>query len=61
MVLAVDSGLGDREDIVKEKVTEVGQFVAFPIVYPLLQRLDGCFVLCLTLGLIDPISDSLRG
>ena len=61
MVLAIHSRLRDREDIVEKELAEVGQLVPFPVVDALLQRFDGCLILCLTLSLIDPIGDTLGG
>ena len=61
MVLAVDLGLGDTEDVIKEESAEVGDMVALPVLDAALEVLDSRVVLRLSLCLVDLISDALCG
>ena len=60
MVLPVDLGFGDTEDIIEEECTKVGYVVALPVLDASFQVLDGRVVLRPSLRLVDLISDALR-
>ena len=60
MVLAVDLGLGDTENVIKEESAEVGDMVALPVLDAALEVLDSRVVLRPSLCLVDLISDALR-
>ena len=59
MVLAVDLGLGDTENVIKEESAEVGDMVALPVLDAALEVLDSRVVLRPSLCLVDLISDAL--
>lgn len=59
MVLSVDVGFGDNENVVQEQLTKVLEMVTFPIIDPVLEILDGQFVLGVALGLIDLVRNPL--
>ena len=59
MILAVDLGLGDAEDIVEEEGAEVRDMVTLPILNASLEVLDCRVVLRPSLCLVDLISDAL--
>lgn len=58
MVLAVDLGLGDAEDVVEKERAEVRDVVTLPVLYAALEVLDSCVILCAPLSLIDLIGDA---
>ena len=59
VILAVDLGLGDTENVIKEKSAEVGNMVALPVLDAALEVLDSRVVLRPSLCLVDLISDAL--
>ena len=59
MVLAVDLGLGDTENVIQEKSAEVGDMVALPVFDATFEVLDSRVVLRPSLCLVDLISDAL--
>ena len=61
MILAVDLGLRDAEDVVQQEGTEVRNVVAFPVFNAALEILDSRVVLRPSLRLVDLISDALCG
>ena len=61
MILAVNLGLGDAEDVVKQQSTKVGDVVTLPILDATLEILDSRVVLRPSLSLVDLISDALCG
>ena len=61
MVFAINVGLGDEEDIVKEEIAKVLQVVTFPVFYAGIEVLDGQFILGSSLSLVDFIGDTAGG
>lgn len=61
MVLAVDLALGDGEDVVQEKVAEVGNMMTLPVVDAGGKVLNGERVLSPALCLVDLVGDALGG
>ena len=61
MILAVDLGFRDAEDVVQQEGTEVRNVVAFPVFNAALEILDSRVVLRPSLRLVDLISDALCG
>lgn len=59
MVLAVDLGLGDKENIVQEEFAKVRKVMSFPILNTLLERLDRAPVLDLALRLVRLVRNTL--
>jgi hypothetical protein len=58
VILAVDLGLCDGENVVEEQVSEMGYVVALPVVDALCEVLDGLNVLRAALGLVDLVRDA---
>ena len=61
VILPVDLGFGDTEDVVEQECAEVGDMVALPVLDTALEVLDRRVVLRPSLRLVDLISDALCG
>jgi len=61
VVLAVHVALGDCENVVEEKLAEVGDVVAFPVFDAGLECLHRLTVVIAALGLVDLVGNALDG